>query len=45
MPGFPGSGVPETRRVGRQDLVDEQDISVLIGTEFKLGIGDDDPAG
>src|SRR3974390_3546999 len=39
---LPGVGCPEARTVGGHHLVDQDDASVLVAAEFKLGVGDDD---
>src|SRR5882762_8660471 len=41
-PGLVGFHRPEAGRVGSQGLVDQEKISRLVGTEFELGVGDDD---
>src|SRR6266850_417460 len=33
---------PETRRIGRQSFVDQDDSAVTVTTELELGIGDND---
>src|SRR5439155_12307690 len=37
-------GGPEARGVGRQDLVDDDEIAVRCGPKLELRVGDDDPA-
>src|SRR6056297_803741 len=35
---------PETGTVGRQDLVDQKQMTLFVKSEFELGVGDDDSA-
>ena len=44
VPGLIAVGRPEPRGVGRQDLVDHDQLTLRRRAEFEFGVGDDDAA-
>lgn len=43
-PRLPAVDQPETGRIGREDLVDQDQLAILVEAELELGVIDDDAA-